>query len=127
MKSLIWISVVAWACQKKTDDVTPGDSGLDTGTGPPDCEEIYTWSTTGAPFVYTWCTGCHSPDLEKGDRQGAPPSVNLVEFEDVQAWAPVMSSLIWSTDPEVRMPPSGGIPEAELNHFQAWLDCGTPQ
>jgi len=126
MRCCLWVFALLLSCNKDGGETSPGDSGIDTG-GAPDCDEVYTWETIGAPMVYTWCTGCHSPDLGKDERQGAPLTVNLTTHEDVQSWAAVIEIVIWSTDPEVRMPPSGGVSDQELTEFQTWLDCGLPE
>ena len=92
------------------------------------CADVYTWTTVGAPFVTTWCTPCHSPELlDTADRQGAPVHVVIDSPETVQQWALVIEAVMWSEDEEVRMSHGGGPTAEELTAFQAWLDCGAPE
>ena len=103
----------------------------DTAVVPQDtssCEDVYTWTTVGAPFVTTWCTPCHSPELlDTADRQGAPLNVVIDSPQTVRQWASVIALVIRSEDEDVRMPPAGGPTEEELLAFEEWLDCGAPE
>ena len=104
-----------------------GGSGADSAaeTEPVDCTIATTWTTVGAPFVYTWCTPCHSPVLTGADRQGAPEGVDFATLADVQGRAASFEARVFAE--AGMMPPAGGPSEAELEAVAAWLDCGLPE
>ena len=66
----LWISALWFACASDDPDTGLDDSGvrnLDTAdTAEVDeCEEmLWTYENVGAPFMTTWCTACHSSDLD---------------------------------------------------------------
>ena len=100
----------------------------DTGNTPEpvDCSVATNWTTVGAPFVYTWCTPCHSPTLETAeDRQGAYPHVNFGTYEDVIAYADRLEAVIFGAT--ATMPPGGGPSAEELTAMDAWIECGLPE
>ncbi len=103
-----------------------GKDGSDSGTvAAVDCAEVTTWGTVGAPFIYTWCTPCHSPTLTGDERQGAPEGVDFATYADVVAYADRIEDRVFSdTAP---MPPAGGPSPAELEDVAAWLSCGLPE
>ena len=80
------------------------------------------WEDFGGPFVYTWCTGCHSADMPEGARGDAPLGVDFDDVEDVRAWA----DRIWARagDQNDTMPPVGGPDEEERALLGEWLACG---
>jgi hypothetical protein len=81
-----------------------------------------TFEDFGGPFLYDWCTGCHSSDMPDGQRQGAPLTVDFDTLEDARAWA----DRIWARagDHNATMPPIGGPEETERNALGEWLACG---
>jgi uncharacterized membrane protein len=90
-----------------------------------DCATATNWTTVGAPFVYTWCTPCHSPGLTDADRQEAPEGVDFATLANVQEQADRFEARVFA---EVgMMPPAGGPSAAELAAVADWLDCGLPE
>ena len=105
-----------------------GSSGSDSAEAadePLDCTETTSWASVGAPFVYTWCTPCHSPTLSGDDRQGAPDGVDFGSYEDVLTYADRIEDRIFNE--AAPMPPAGGPTEAELAAMATWLECGLPE
>ena len=107
-----------------------GGGGTDSAesaavTSPVDCATETNWTTVGAPFVYTWCTPCHSPTLTGADRQGAPEGANFATLADVQGQAAAFEARVFAESG--MMPPAGGPSTAELEAVAAWLDCGLPE
>jgi uncharacterized membrane protein len=82
----------------------------------------YDWDTVGAPFLFTWCTTCHS--AAAADRNGAPVGVDLDTLEGARTWAVQIESL--AVDSRA-MPPAGGPRAGDLEVFATWLDCGLPE
>ena len=132
MRSVLEFSALALAllvtgCGKAADTGQRPDDD-DSGGYSVDCEDAYNWTTVGAPFVYTWCTGCHSSHIESADtgwdpRQGAPDSVNLDSLEEVCGLISSIERRALNT-PEDPMPPGGGPTEEELDALASWLACG---
>jgi len=92
-----------------------------------DCSVATNWTTVGAPFVYTWCTPCHSPSLETlEDRQGAYPNINFGTYEDVVALSGAIENVIFE-DAANPMPPGGGPSPEELDAVAEWIACGMPE
>ena len=110
-RPLAVLALILGACE--------GEPALDCDTSP------WTWENTGGPFMYTWCTSCHHADLEEGQRQGAPTSINLDTVEDVWAWQDRIMAR--SLGPSASMPPAGGPTEAELLQLEEWLLCDAPE
>ena len=100
-------------------------AAVDSGWSGLACEDIYTWSTVGAPVLYTWCTPCHSSQLVGDERQGAPDGVDLETLEHARTWADRIEARALGEAPS--MPPVGGPTEQELTELQAWIDCGLPE
>jgi hypothetical protein len=78
----------------------------------------------GGPFLYDWCTGCHSSEMPEGQRQNAPLGVDFDTLEDARAWA----DRIWvrAADHNATMPPVGGPEPDERSALGEWLACGAP-
>ena len=118
---------------------SPTDSAPSDSASPPEadsgaaCGAELSWDLVGAPFMYTWCTMCHSPLLEDPDtgsdlnRQGAPEYLNLTLYDDVVPYLALIEARVFPAEGVLPMPPAGGPTEEELAHFQAWLDCGAPE
>jgi hypothetical protein len=97
-----------------TDTETTGDTGTE-------CDPALDWWSVGQPTMLSWCTGCHSSNLEGDDRHGAPEGVNLDTLAGVQEQADaIRARAILSND----MPPGGGLPADVRAQLEAWLDCG---
>jgi hypothetical protein len=120
-----------------TDDTSPDDDsavvrGEDTGDAPgadtadsaaPGSCDWMSWDNVGQPYFKTWCTACHSADLDEAKRQGAPADCNLDTYEDVVAWAPAIRAKLTAGT----MPPTGTPPQDIEGAVLEWLDCGTPR
>ena len=125
----MWRVVLALgACGPIPDWRTP-DSTPEGGDSPPDpdeCEDL-TWKSVGAPFVQTWCVGCHSVAVKGDDRNDAPNSVNFDTRDLVAAQAELIDFVFEGKGPT--MPPKGEpAPSAkEVETFLLWLDCGAPK
>ena len=82
-----------------------------------------TWDSFGAPYVWTWCTPCHSSVLTAEERQEAPPDVNFDTHEDVVAWAARIEA---RSGPGGDMPPAGGPDDDERGLLVDWVRCDLP-
>ncbi|MFT5682962.1 MAG: putative membrane protein [Myxococcota bacterium] len=102
-----------------------GDKSADDTAEPVDCAQVTNWNTVGAPFIYTWCTPCHSPTLSGEDRQGAPEGVDFGEIEDVWDYADRIEARVFAQSSP--MPPAGGPTETELAELADWIACGLPE
>lgn len=110
-----------------------GDEGSPEPTGSicPDDSSL-TYDNFGSLFFATYCTGCHSSELDGIDRHGAPADHNfdtlagiLAEAEHVDEWAAAGPDAV-----NTFMPPSTAddIPdEAERRDLGEWLACGAPE
>ena len=87
-------------------------------------DTFLTFEDFGGPFLYDWCTGCHSSEMQEGQRQGAPLAVDFDTLEDARAWA----DRIWlrAGDHNATMPPIGGPDADERGALGEWLACGAP-
>ena len=92
---------------------------------PPD--SIASWENTGAPFLYSNCTGCHSSELPDGQRQNAPVGVDFDGYFNTRMWA---TRIFYRANSDVSgMPPSVSLPpEVRPNRddLADWLACGAP-
>lgn len=123
--SLFLILASVWAgCTNEVDPLRPGEVGGYQHLADRPCpdDSKLTWENFGAPFVLSWCTGCHSSYLEEGLRQEAPLTVNLDHIDDVRA----EMDLVWAVagDDNTTMPPAGGPSHAERELLAEWLACG---
>lgn len=108
--------VIAAAC---TEPSSP------EGDEAPDCDsQALTYQTTGAPFVNTWCRGCHASALPADMRQGSPAQTNFDSLEQVRAASARI--LARATGEAPTMPPAGGPSAAERERLARWLRCGAP-
>ncbi|MCA9637166.1 MAG: hypothetical protein KC420_14160, partial [Myxococcales bacterium] len=99
----------------------PWDS-LDERYCPP--ESFLTYENFGAPFINSYCTGCHHVALAKDDRQMAPLGVDFETLDKIRAQA----DRIWarSGDQNATMPPAGAPADDERAMLGEWLACGAP-
>jgi hypothetical protein len=83
-----------------------------------------TYENFGEPFLLTWCTGCHSSNLQAGARENAPLNVNFDTVDEVRQLAPK----IWlmAGDFNTTMPPAGGPQPDDRTLLGEWLACGAP-
>jgi uncharacterized membrane protein len=88
------------------------------------CATSYlTYETFGAPFMTSWCRGCHSRNLPEELRQQAPPNVDFDTREDVRRFSHRVRARAGAGR---SMPPAGGPSEAERALLVEWLRCGAP-
>ncbi len=128
---VLLICVLAACGEKDSPDDSTGASDSDAVYGLETCD-AYTWETAGAPFVYTWCTACHSSYLEGyEERQCAPSGLNLDSLESVcgcLSWVGAVAIYdLEAETPGLIMPPTGGPTAEEMTAFQTWIDCGPPE
>jgi uncharacterized membrane protein len=120
----IALAVLAAACHGGDG----GESATSEGAGGPgvlaaeDSCAIHTWASVGAPFVYTWCTPCHSSALSDAERQDAPVGTNFDHEQDVVASSSLIM-LVMGADSSLPMPPAGGAPPEEVDEFLRYLSC----
>jgi cytochrome c5 len=118
------LALLLGACGPEEVGETDPDTDLDTDETDPACQDL-SWATVGQPFVRTWCTGCHGPGLEPGERAGAPETVDLATHDDVLRHLDRVEARTVDGTPSP-MPPGGGPGPVELERFAAWIGCGAP-
>ncbi|MBK7534957.1 MAG: hypothetical protein IPI49_06165 [Myxococcales bacterium] len=93
---------------------------------PPDpklCQEsTLSYQNFAAPFVITWCRGCHGKDQPVAMRQNAPVGVDFDTAEQVRAGSARI--LLRATGAAPTMPPAGGPSEQERELLAEWIACG---
>ncbi len=90
-----------------------------------DCQRPdLTWQSYADGFFRDWCTGCHASQLESGNRNGAPISLNFDNVYDVRDSLDRIQ--IRTTGAEPSMPPATGPTDEERELLQSWIECGTP-
>ena len=92
---MIWL-VLAMACKK--DAETPVEVVCD--------DSAVNYHTVGQPFLRTYCTSCHSAQLEGAARYGAPANVNLDTLRDARNFAARIRARSLDSN---TMPPTGGM------------------
>ena len=123
----LWISLFWFACASDEAETGLDDSGvqnIDTAEVDECAEMVWTYENVGAPFMTTWCTACHSSDLDSQYRAGAPDTVNLDTLEDVRQWNERILARVFNQDSP--MPPAGLPAEEDLLRLEEWLLCGAP-
>lgn len=105
---LLSIFVVACSSDSEGDLLPPAD---DDGAG--DVEVTYTANIR--PIITNNCIGCHS----NPPTNGAPFS--LTTFEDVSGRA----NRVFTRTNNGTMPPSGKLPQANIDLISAWIAGGT--
>ena len=109
---MIWI-LLSLACKPEVD--TPTEKSCEDTT--------INYHTVGQPFLRTYCTSCHSAQLDGAARFGAPANVNLDTLRDARNFAARIRARSLDSN---TMPPTGGIQPYEKELIAQWLDCGTP-
>lgn len=109
---MIWI-LLSLACKPEVD--TPTEKSCEDNT--------INYHTVGQPFLRTYCTSCHSAQLDGAARFGAPANVNLDTLRDARNFAARIRARSLDSN---TMPPTGGIQPYEKELIAQWLDCGTP-
>lgn len=74
------------------------------------------------PVFRTWCTSCHSSELEGDLRYGAPPGVDLDTLAGVRRSQAGVRAMLEAG----AMPPAGGLEDADRDTLLAWLACDAP-
>lgn len=98
------------------------------GEPPPDpnsqrCQEsTLTYQNFAAPFVITWCRGCHGEAQPVAMRQNAPVGVNFDTAEQVRGSS--VRIMARATGEEATMPPVGGPTDEERALLAEWIACG---
>ena len=88
-------------------------------------DSFVTYENFGQPFMTTWCTPCHSSQLDQADaRQDAPLGVDFDSYEAVLSHAEAIQLFVVDTD---AMPPAGGPSDDDLGLLAEWLACGLPE
>ncbi|MBL8973019.1 MAG: hypothetical protein JNK56_20700 [Myxococcales bacterium] len=87
-------------------------------------DSILSSENFGAPFMLTYCNGCHSKGLAADERADAPLGMNFDTLADVRTHAP----RIWlrAADHNASMPPYGAPAQDERTRLGEWLACGAP-
>jgi uncharacterized membrane protein len=80
-----------------------------------------TYETFGAPFVTTWCRGCHSRD--QAMRQQAPEDINFDTRDDIVRFSGAIRTRAGLAR---TMPPAGGPSAEERRLLVEWLGCNAP-
>lgn len=95
-----------------------------TDTEPPRCPDTpLTYDTFGAPFLISWCRGCHSREVAEEMRQLAPLDVNFDTLADVSRHG---ARIGLRAGPGGTMPPAGGPSADERALLAEWIRCGAP-
>lgn len=95
------------------------------------CPEIstLTYGTFGEQFMTTYCTGCHSSQLEGAARRGAPEYHDFDTIDGIRAVADHIDQVA-AAGPAVTnaaMPPGNKVPtEEERKKLGEWIACGAP-
>jgi uncharacterized membrane protein len=105
-------------------------SGESSGGQPPPsdpesqpCEDsTLSYQNFAAPFVISWCRGCHGESQPVAMRQNAPVAVNFDTAEDVRGQAERL--LARATGAAPTMPPAGGPSDEERALLAEWIGCG---
>jgi uncharacterized membrane protein len=114
-----WL-VLAAACSGETTATPDGplpdpDSEL--------CEQsTLSYQNFAAPFMITWCRGCHAAGQPMAMRQRAPLNVNFDTADEVRGAKDRI--LARATGAQPTMPPAGGPSEEERALLAEWLACG---
>lgn len=118
-----WLSVLVLLAACGTDQRPEADDDDQPPITPDVCEQSYMrYDNAGAPFVISWCRGCHSSAVPKAMRQKAPMNVNFDSEEEVRQWAERIEARATSTNPT--MPPAGGPTDEERAMLREWIECG---
>jgi len=103
------------SCGEKID---PMSAVSDTGGGQ------ITYTEHIKPILDMNCIRCHTAANQGGDRNGAPPDVNLDTYNStVEVGLRANARIQAGTMP----PGTGGIPSDERALFQGWIDQGMPE
>jgi uncharacterized membrane protein len=85
-------------------------------------ESTLTYQNFAAPFVISWCRGCHGSAQPVSMRQNAPVGVDFDTAEQVRTARDRI--LARATGASPTMPPVGGPSVEERLLLAEWLACG---
>lgn len=93
-------------------------------TADPFCADVpvVTYNNFGEGFLLANCQSCHASTAP--DRHDAPEEVSFDTVDQVWTWAG--SILATATGDAPKMPPRGGIDEADRVRLEWWLRCAEP-
>ena len=90
-------------------------------TATPECDtELVGWEPFAQGYLMTWCTPCHSSEIEGIDRAGAPAGVDFDTWSGAAFWA----DRIGAASMDETMPPGGGPSEEDRARIAEWVACG---
>lgn len=76
------------------------------------------WNSWASGFFTTYCTSCHHPG--SANRHGAPVGIDLHTQDDAMRHLDrVRARVLIAQD----MPLGGGVPMADLQRLNDWVDC----
>ncbi len=102
---------------------TDPDAATTPEPDPETCaQSTLTYQNFAAPFVITWCRGCHGSGLPVNMRQNAPIGVDFDTAAEVRAAQNRI--LLRATGESPTMPPVGGPSAEERALLAEWLACG---
>ena len=108
-----------------------GASPTSTGTVCPDPDPgTLTYDNFGKPFMDSYCTRCHSSQLEGSQRKGAPSFHDFDSLFGIKAVSMHIDETTGSGPAATNtgMPPDGPKPtKAEREMLAQWIACGMPQ
>ena len=92
------------------------------GSEDPTCRTSYlNYDNFGAPFMTSWCDGCHGEAIPPGMRQGANADVNFDTLDEVRQRG---AEIVQEAGKSHLMPPAGGPTDAEREMLVEWVTCG---
>ena len=93
-----------------------------TGTDDTPGDGVVTYTANIRPILNSNCVGCHGSPTTNG----APFS--LTTFNQVSSRASgIINAVSKQTGEAGAMPPSGRMPQANIDLIQQWIDDGTPE
>jgi hypothetical protein len=87
-------------------------------------DSFLSYQSFGAPFMWQYCTGCHSSDVPENMRQEAPLGVDFETAEQVREHMERIYAR--AADSNTTMPPGGGPDPEARTLLGEWLACGAP-
>ena len=111
-----------WACLAVALVLSGCGANPSAAECPP--ESYLNYRNFGAPFLRSWCTGCHSEGLTGEARAGAPVGVNFDTYASTLARLDGIKQRAAIDMPT--MPPRGAPGKEERALLSEWLSCGAP-
>ncbi len=89
-----------------------------------------TYEDFGQPFMESYCTDCHSSELQGADREGAPPNHDFDTVLGIRQVAEHVDQAAGAGPAATndQMPPEGEDSPtlAERQQLAEWIACGAP-